>query len=166
MTADAEFLLSKAKYRAATGREQRRDADVLCYQIRQSFKPGEITPEAVSYTHLQSNKGKGRFSYLSFSHSAEWHTVYRADSKLKQYTISTNSASRSQFDTTEPVDVIDETETGTTVTFSLEDSNTADLLSFGAMKQKLLEEFAWYLFLNKDKGYVLEYTGISLDISE
>lgn len=90
----------------------------------------------------QSNKGKGRFSYLSFSHSAEWHTVYRADSKLKQYTISTNSASRSQFDTTEPVDVIDETGTGTTVTFSLEDSNTVDLLSFGAMKQKLLEEFA------------------------
>lgn len=114
----------------------------------------------------QSDKGKGRFSYLSFSHSAEWHTVYRADSKLKQYTISTNSASRSQFDTTEPVDVIDETETGTTVTFSLEDSNTVDLLSFGAMKQKLLEEFAWYLFLNKDKGYVLEYTGIPLDISE
>lgn len=45
MTADAEFLLSKAKYKAITGREQRRDADVLCYQIRQSFKPGEITPE-------------------------------------------------------------------------------------------------------------------------
>lgn len=34
MTADAEFLLSKAKYRAVTGREQHRDADVLCYQIR------------------------------------------------------------------------------------------------------------------------------------
>ena len=30
MTADAEFLLSKAKYRAVTGREQSRDADVLC----------------------------------------------------------------------------------------------------------------------------------------
>ena len=38
MTADAEFLLSKAKYRAVTGREQRRDADVLCYQIRQAFQ--------------------------------------------------------------------------------------------------------------------------------
>lgn len=46
MTADAEFLLSKAKHGGATtGREQRVDADVLCYQIRQSFKPGEITPE-------------------------------------------------------------------------------------------------------------------------
>lgn len=44
-TADAEFLLAKAKYKAVTGREQRRDADVLCYQIRQSFRPGEITPE-------------------------------------------------------------------------------------------------------------------------
>ena len=114
----------------------------------------------------QFNKGKGRFSYLSFSHSAEWLTVYRTEGKLMQYTISTNSANRSQFDTTEPVDVFDATETGTTVTFPLEDSNTVDLLSFGAMKQKLLEEFAWYLFLNKDKGYVLEYTGIPLDISE
>lgn len=114
----------------------------------------------------QSNKGKGRFSYLSFSHSAEWRTVYRTNGRLKQYTISTNSANRSQFDTTNPVDVPNATETGTTVTFSLEDSNAVDLLSFGAMKQKLLEEFAWYLFLNKDKGYVLEYTGISLDVSE
>ena len=39
-TADAEFLLAKAKYKAVTGREQKRDADVLCYQIRQAFKPG------------------------------------------------------------------------------------------------------------------------------
>ena len=44
--ADAEFLLSKAKYKAITGREQQRDADVLCYQIRQSFPPGELDAEA------------------------------------------------------------------------------------------------------------------------
>ena len=30
MTADAVFLLSKAKYKAATGREQRPEDDVLC----------------------------------------------------------------------------------------------------------------------------------------
>ena len=46
MTADAEFLLSKAKYKAITGREQKRDADVLCYQIRQAFPPGELDAEA------------------------------------------------------------------------------------------------------------------------
>ena len=61
LTADAEFLLSKAKYKAVTGREQKRDTDVLCYQIRQSFLPGEITPEEanrVGYeTALRWTKG-------------------------------------------------------------------------------------------------------------
>ena len=64
-TADAEFLLSKAKYKAVTGREQKREADVLCYQIRQSFAPGEITPEEanrVGYeTAMRWTKGKHAF---------------------------------------------------------------------------------------------------------
>ena len=38
-----EFLLAKASYAAMTGREQKKENDVLCYQIRQSFYPGEIT---------------------------------------------------------------------------------------------------------------------------
>ena len=43
-TADAEFLLAKRQYIAATGRV-RGDDDVIAYHVRQSFKPGEITPE-------------------------------------------------------------------------------------------------------------------------
>ena len=42
-TVDEEFMLTKRKYEQITGRHQRRD--VIAYQIRQSFKPGEITPE-------------------------------------------------------------------------------------------------------------------------
>ncbi len=45
VTADAELLLSKDKYQAITGREQMRKADVLRYQIRQFFPPGELSPE-------------------------------------------------------------------------------------------------------------------------
>lgn len=64
-TADAEFLLAKAKYKAVTGREQKKDADVLCYQIRQAFVPGEITPEdanRVGYeTAMRWTKGKHAF---------------------------------------------------------------------------------------------------------
>jgi hypothetical protein len=41
--ADMEFLLSKKEYLAITGRTQ--ENDILAYHIRQSFKPGEITPE-------------------------------------------------------------------------------------------------------------------------
>lgn len=114
----------------------------------------------------QTNKGKGRFSYLSFSQSAEWYTVYRNNDKLMQYTICVNSAKRSLFTTTEPVETTEITQTGTTVTFPLDDSKMLDALSFGEMKRKLLEEFAWFLFLNKDKGYELEYDGTLLDITE
>ena len=77
MTADAEFLLSKAKYKAVTGREQRRDADVLCYQIRQSFKPGEITPEEanrVGYeTAMRWTKGKHAFFVATHTDKAHIH---------------------------------------------------------------------------------------------
>lgn len=44
-TVDAEFLLLKNQYHHKTGRRQNRKNDVLAYQIRQAFKPGEITPE-------------------------------------------------------------------------------------------------------------------------
>jgi len=43
-TADAEFLYSKRQYVALTGRTRGADA-VIAYHLRQSFVPGEITPE-------------------------------------------------------------------------------------------------------------------------
>ena len=75
MTADAEFLLSKAKYKAATGREQRRDADVLCYQIRQSFKPGEITPEEANRIGYETAMRwtKGKYQFFVCTHTDKDH---------------------------------------------------------------------------------------------
>lgn len=75
MTADAEFLLSKAKYKAITGREQKRDADVLCYQIRQSFPPGELDPEAaleIGY-ELAMRWTKGNHAFFVVSHADRPH---------------------------------------------------------------------------------------------
>ena len=75
MTADAEFLLSKAKYKAATGREQRRDTDVLCYQIRQSFKPGEITPEEANRIGYETAMRwtKGKYAFFVATHTDKAH---------------------------------------------------------------------------------------------
>ena len=68
-TAYEEFLLSKAKYRAVTGREQRTDDDILFYQIRQSFLPGEIDHDAalkIGYdTAMRWTKGKHAFFVVS-----------------------------------------------------------------------------------------------------
>ena len=46
--ADAEFLFSKRLYVAKTGRKRGAD-DVLFYQIRPSFVPGEITGQPPSH---------------------------------------------------------------------------------------------------------------------
>ena len=43
ITVQGEFMLSKRQYDDITGRKQA--SNVIAYQIRQSFKPGEITPE-------------------------------------------------------------------------------------------------------------------------
>lgn len=75
MTADAEFLLAKAKYKAITGREQKREADVLCYQIRQSFPPGELDPEDaldIGY-ELAMRWTKGNHAFFVVSHADRPH---------------------------------------------------------------------------------------------
>jgi hypothetical protein len=40
-----EFFLKKVIYKQLTGREREKKSDVIVYQIRQSFKPGKVTPE-------------------------------------------------------------------------------------------------------------------------
>ena len=74
-TADAEFLLTKARYKVVTGREQKRDADVLCYQIRQSFPPGEIDhQEALKISYeLAMRWTKGKHAFFVVSHTDRPH---------------------------------------------------------------------------------------------
>jgi len=68
-TAAAEFVLAKAEYKAITGREQKRDGNVLLYQIRQSFPQGEVDAETaleIGYNFaLRWTKGKHAFFVVS-----------------------------------------------------------------------------------------------------
>lgn len=74
-TADEEFLLSKRQYQHITGKSHKRD--VIAYQIRQSFKPGEVTPEeanAVGYeTAMRFTKGKHAFIVATHIDKAHIH---------------------------------------------------------------------------------------------
>jgi len=74
-TVDAELLLSKSKYKAITGREQKRDENILCYQIRQSFLPGEVTPEEANRIgyELGMSWTKGRHAFLVTTHIDKAH---------------------------------------------------------------------------------------------
>ena len=67
-----EFLLAKASYAAMTGREQKKANDVLCYQIRQSFYPGEITPKEANRIgyELAMRWTKGRHAFIVTTHTS------------------------------------------------------------------------------------------------
>jgi len=71
--ADMEFLLSKREYLAITGRTQ--DNDILAYHIRQSFKPGEITPEKANEIgqELARKFTKGGHAFIVATHVDKRH---------------------------------------------------------------------------------------------
>lgn len=72
-TAAAEFALSKREYRELTGRTQKND--IIAYQVRQSFKPGEITPEGanqVGYEFAQRFT-KGDHAFIVCTHTDKAH---------------------------------------------------------------------------------------------
>lgn len=83
-TADEEFLLSKRQYQHTTGRQQKNN--IIAYQIRQSFKPGEITPEEanqVGYeTAMRWTKGKHAFIVATHIDKAHIHNhiIYNSTS--------------------------------------------------------------------------------------
>ena len=72
-TADAEFLLSKRQYRQFTGREQ--TSDVIAYQVRQSFKPGEVTAEEANRIGVEFAEHflKGKHAYIVCTHTDRRH---------------------------------------------------------------------------------------------
>ena len=72
-TVDTEFLMAKKEYFRITGRVQKND--VLAYHIRQSFKPGEITPEEANRLghELALRFTKSRHSFIVATHIDKAH---------------------------------------------------------------------------------------------
>ena len=72
--ADQEFLFSKRQYAVITGRELK-DNDVIAYHLRQSFKPGEITPELANKIgyDLAMSLTKGNHAFIVCTHVDKHH---------------------------------------------------------------------------------------------
>ena len=65
LTADEEFMLTKRQYDLVNGRKQK--SDVIAYQIRQSFRPGEVGYElAMRFT-------KGKHAFVVATHTDRQH---------------------------------------------------------------------------------------------
>lgn len=72
-TAAEEFTLSKQIYFQKTGREQ--ENDVIAYQFRQSFKPGEVTAEEANRIGYEFAERflKGRHAFIVCTHINRHH---------------------------------------------------------------------------------------------
>ena len=73
LTADEEFMLSKRQYDLVNGRRQK--SDVIAYQIRQSFRPGEITAEEANKVgyELAMRFTKGKHAFVVATHTDRQH---------------------------------------------------------------------------------------------
>ena len=73
LTVDEEFMLTKKLYEQATGRSQK--SNIIAYQIRQSFRPGEITAEEANRIgyELASRFLKGKHAFIVATHTDREH---------------------------------------------------------------------------------------------
>lgn len=73
MTVDEEFLLSKRQYQHITARHQKND--VIAYQIRQSFRLGEISPEEANCVGYETAKRftKEKHAFIFATHTDQAH---------------------------------------------------------------------------------------------
>ena len=73
LTVDEEFLLTKRLYEQTTGRSQK--SDVIAYQVRQSFKPGEVTPEKANRIGYEFAERflKGKHAFIVATHTDRAH---------------------------------------------------------------------------------------------
>ena len=103
-TVDLEFEITKNQYAVNTGRNPK-EKDVIAYQIRQSFKPGETTPEEANQigyeTAMRWTKGKHAFIVATHVDKAHIHnhivynsTTLDAQHKYKNFFLSSFSLRR------------------------------------------------------------------------
>ena len=102
--ADAQFLLDKQTYAARTGRVRGAD-DVIAYHLRQSFVPGEITPEEANRlgVELARRFTNGRHAFIVCTHIDKAHvhnhiiwnsTTLECDRKFRNFWGSTRAVHR------------------------------------------------------------------------
>jgi len=74
-TAAAEMLLTKREYELQNGPERAKPSNILLYQIRQAFAPGEITPEEAQQIgyELAMRFTKGKHQFIVATHVDKQH---------------------------------------------------------------------------------------------
>ncbi|RNL95179.1 ATP-binding protein [Sinomicrobium pectinilyticum] len=108
---------------------------------------------------VKGKKGKGRYSFTNFCHKAIWNTTFNNANKLLNFTISIEKSDSVNYAVSNEKTIKKGQNTGTIVSFEKFFNLTGDLLESDDFQQFIAQEFGWFLYLNKDKGYKLVLNG-------
>lgn len=111
---------------------------------------------------IKGKKGKGRYSFTTFSNQAKWNTVFKKDDKSFQYTILINKEDSQNYSIDEEKKIVNKN-TGTTVSFDTFFDLYGDQLDNEAFFDFLASEFGWFLHLNKQRDFKIIVNGERID---
>lgn len=115
--------------------------------------------------NIRGAKGKGRYSFICFATHCKWDTIYKKDNDYYKFSIDIDDSNKEEYEFEKPIKIESNKSTGTIVhIYNLE------LLvseSFGIeFRAYILQEFAWFLYLNKENNFKLIVNDVILDYSK
>ncbi len=121
----------------------------------------------IMWSNVHGNKGKGRYSFISFANFAEWETIYSKNNKYYKFSININASDKDYYDISDEKTELFEKEvcTGTKVSFEGFHDISNDAINSEELRNYLLNAFAWFLYLNKDKHYSIKIDKVELHYS-
>lgn len=139
---------------------------IILSELSKSFgafldSPKKQTYQRTSSTH--GKRGKGRFSFTNFASKAVWETRFLDENnKLLKYKITIHKSSKSYYEVSDNV-VLREGTSGTNLfLYELDESISAQSFYSAHFTEYIAQEFGWFLYLNKDKGYSIQINGTSI----
>lgn len=136
-------------------------------ELPRKFKPFYESEKAqngkAQDSTLRGKDGYGRLTFFKFCNSARWETVYAKDDATYAYTIDIDSQSIDNFSKTEPI--VSSLSGRTKVVFNGYSNNFHPSFIEKKLVPYIINEFAWYLEINKHKAYKILVNGTTIDYS-
>nr|WP_297171518.1 hypothetical protein [uncultured Agathobaculum sp.] len=102
---------------------------------------------------------------MAFATSAKWTTIYNCGEELKTYDIILENDKKEVINCTEPT-ITTKEKTGTKVEFNNIYGLTSENMDFDVLEPVLLKEFAWFLYLFKNRNVNIYVNEMLIDYSK
>ena len=133
----------------------------LSLKFKPFFQSEKIYTPGIKHSATHGKNGIGRLTFFTFANFATWQTVYEQDSKRYAYALSISATALDDYDHSE--ESLTTENTGTIVKFT--EVTTTAITEDTAMAY-LIDEFCWFLELNKNNTHSIYVNNKKLDYSK